>query len=160
MLQISSAKFYKSDEPTELYITTHRGVLYTNYRFFDEEVMDAVGSLRPMVAAGELQTIACEVVERLPKSEDGPHPGEIISVAQNELIQDFAAVVSFGLNATCTPDHDLARRLVVAQAPLLGAHGIPKRYIERTFDASIPYRGDDMDRLRALFRDLIDLDLE
>lgn len=158
MLQVSSAKFYESADPVRMYITPHRGVLYTNYSFFGEEAMNAVGSLRPMAKAGELQTIACEVTERLPKAEGGPYPGEVISVAQNELIQDFAAVLSFGLNATCTPDHDLAHRLVAAQAPPLGAHGIPKKYIERMFDTSIPYRSDDMEQLRELFRDLIALD--
>lgn len=158
MLQISSAKFYESDDLAKMYSTTHRGVLYTNYRFFGEEAMNAVGTLRPTAKAGELQTIVCEVTERLPKAEGGPYPGEVVSVAQDELIQDFAAVLSFGLNATCTPDHDLAHRLVAAQAPPLGARSIPKKYIEHMFDTSIPYRGDDMDRLRGLFRDLINLD--
>ena len=30
MLQISSGKFYEANGPEQLYITLHRGVLYTN----------------------------------------------------------------------------------------------------------------------------------
>lgn len=36
MLQISTGKFYDSADPENLFVTTHRGVLYTNLGFLPE----------------------------------------------------------------------------------------------------------------------------
>lgn len=85
-------------------------------------------------------------------------PGQVISVGPDTFIQDFSALVSFRLNVTCTPDRDLAQRLIVAQRPPLGISAIPREYVSRMFDASIPYRDEDVDDLRSFITDLIGLD--
>lgn len=158
MLQISSGKFYEVSEPDKLYITQHRGVLYTNYRFFHDRITTTLGDILPAARWGDLQTIVCEVTERLPNPDGQMHAGQIISVGPDVFIQDFAALVSFGMNITCTPDQNLAQRLIVSQRPSLGTSALPRQHIQRMFDTSIDYRSDDFDQLRLLADKLIDLD--
>lgn len=158
MLQISSGKFYETTDIDQIYITTHRGVLYTNYIFLPDRITTSIGDLSPAARWGDLQTIACEVTERLPKPGGQMWAGQVISVGPDTFIQDFSALVSFRLNVTCTPDRDLAQRLIVAQRPPLGISAIPREYVSRMFDASIPYRDEDVDDLRSFITDLIGLD--
>ena len=157
MLQISSGKFYENNEIDQLYITTHRGVLFTNHGFLLDRIATPVGDLLPAARWGDLQTIVCEVTERLPKFGGQMRAGDIVSVGPDTLIQDFSALVSFRLNVTCTPDRDLAQRLIVAQRPPLGISALPREYVSRMFDASIPYRGEDIDDLRSFITDLMGL---
>ena len=147
MLQISSGKFYEANDPEQLYITLHRGVLYTNYHFMRDRITTSVGDLLPSARWGDLQTIVCEVTERLPKPGGQIRAGDVASIAQDTLIQDFAALASFRMNITCTPDRDLAQRLIVAQRPPLGISAVPRTYVARMFEASIPYSGGDIDDL-------------
>jgi hypothetical protein len=71
-----------------------------------------VGSLQPVVGVHGLGALTCEIIERIQKLPGGPYSGEVIATGGETLINDFAAVVSFALNITCTTDLDLARRLV------------------------------------------------
>lgn len=74
------------------------------------------------------------------------------------LINDFAAVVSFALNITCTTDLDLARRLVADQRPSLGADLVPQKYVPRMFDRAVNWQPNDADRLRRFVACLIALE--
>ena len=158
MLQISSGKFYETNDPDQLYITVHRGVLYTNYHFMPDRITTLVGDLLPSARWGDLQTTVCEVTERLPKPGGQIRAGDVASVAQDALIQDFAALASFRMNMTCTPDRDLAQRLIVAQRPPLGISAVPRRYVPRMFDPSISYRGEDINDLESFITTLISLE--
>src|SRR4029078_1112237 len=61
VLQISTGKFFTTDN---LYVTHHRGVLYSNSQWA-QEVETAVGSLRPLEGGGDLQGLLFEGDERL-----------------------------------------------------------------------------------------------
>lgn len=158
MLQISSGKFYESVDIDQLHITPHRGALYTNYSFLPERISTPVGDILSAASGGDLQTIICEVTERLPKPGGQIRAGDIASVGPDTLIQDFAALVSFSMNVTCTPDINLAQRLIVAQRRPLGISALPREYVPRMFDASITYRGEDINELGSFIADLIGLD--
>lgn len=110
----------------------------------------------PAARWGELGTLICEVPERLPKLGQ-IQAGTIVSVGPDTLIQDFAAIVSFGLNVTCTPDRDLASRLVVARRPPLGIAAIPKKFVPRMFDENIPYVQQEADDLAELIKSVMGL---
>ena len=160
MLQISSGKFFTSQNPDDHHITIHRAVLYTNYRIFgtNHRIDTAVGSLLPSNFVDDLSVLTCEVTERLEKLGKQPQAGELVSTGGDTLINDFAALVSFGLNVTCTPDQNLTRRLIATKRMALGSCGLPSSYIPRIFDSEIVSNGNEIKQLNDFINDLIGKD--
>ena len=155
MLQISTGKFFKYDA----YETMRRAIYYTNYRIFhDERIETPVGSLQPVVGVNGLGALTCEIIERIQKLPGGPYPGEQIATSGDTLINDFAAIVSFVLNVTCTTDLELARRLVANERPSLGADLVPQKYIPRMFDRVVNRCPEDAHRLQCFVTNLMALE--
>ncbi|AOF97904.1 hypothetical protein BSY17_41 [Sphingobium sp. RAC03] len=156
MLQIATGKFFKAAVGRENRL---RGVLYTNYRtsFEDEGLETAAGRLMPSSNLSGLKALIYEVSERY---EGGPAEGALASVGAEPFLKDMAAVVSFGLDVTCTPDPDLARRLL-SDAPLApNAYARPKQYVARTFEAQVWGQPEEVEPLKAFVADLIALKRE
>lgn len=156
MLQISTGKFFKH----EAYETLRRAIYYTNYRIFreDERIETQVGSLQPVVGVHGLGALTCEIIERIQKLPGGPYSGEVFATGGDTLINDFAAIVSFALNVTCTTDLELARRLVANERPNLGADLVPQKYIPRMFDRAVNSQPGDADHLKRIVTDLMALE--
>ena len=155
MLQISTGKFFKH----EAYETLRRAIYYTNYRIFrDDRLETPVGSLQPVVGVHGLGALTCEIIERIQKLPGGPYPGEQIATAGDTLINDFAAIVSFALNITCTTDLEFARRLVANERPSLGADLVPQKYVPRMFDRIVDWQPGDADNLQRFVTDLMALE--
>lgn len=155
MLQIITEKFYP---PGERYETLHRAVFYTNYRLLREDKLETVlAVLRPATGFDGLAALTCEMVEKIEKHPDGRAPGVMISTGGATLLNDFAAVVSFFLNITCTPDPNLARRLLSTERPSLGAEEVPSRLIGRTFDKEVMGAESDEQVLSQFVKQLVGL---
>lgn len=153
MLQISSGKFFTTDEQWE---TCHRASLYTNCGFFPNLTFKTqVGKIVPVKPSGDLRALSCEVIERLPKMPGGPYPGEQVSTSGDSLIQDFAALLSFCFKAIVTPDQHLAQRLLFAHRPPLGMDALPKEYLRHTFDAEIAITEAQTESTQAFIEKLI-----
>lgn len=155
MLQISTGKFFKH----ESYETLRRAIYYTNYRLFRDDRMETqVGSLQSVVGVHGLGALTCEIIERIQKMPGGPYPGEMIATNGDTLINDFAAIISFALNITCTTDLEFARRLVANERPSLGADLVPQKYIPRMFDRAVNWQPGDADHLQRFVTDLMALE--
>jgi hypothetical protein len=155
MLQISTGKFFKH----ESYETVRRAIFYTNYRMLRNVRFDTlVGSLQPVAGVHGLDALTCQIIERIQKQPGGPFPGEIVATGGDTLINDFAAIVSFALNVTCTTDLDLARRLVASERPNLGADLVPQKYVARMFDRSVNWQPGDAERFQQFVKDLMALE--
>jgi hypothetical protein len=155
MLQVSTGKFFKH----EAHETLRRAILYTNYRIFhDVELPTLVGRLLPAFGAHGLGALTCEIIERMQKIPGGPYPGEMVATSGTTLINDFAAIVSFALDITCTPDIDLAGRLTSSELPSLGADLVPQKFIPRMFDRSVNWQPADPNRLERFVADLMALE--
>ena len=156
MLQISTGKFFKG----EAYETLRRAIYYTNYRIFreDELIETQAGSLQPVIGVHGLGALTCEIIERIEKLPGGPYSGEVIATGGDTLINDFAAIVSFTLNITCTADLDLARRLVANERPSLGADLVPQKYVPRMFDRAVDWQPGDAADLQRFVSDLMALE--
>jgi len=113
------------------------------------------GSLSAAARWGDIETLVCEVIERQPNIRAA---GMIASVGPDTFIHDFAAVASFSLQRLLTPDHDLAMRLLTAQRPPLGISKLPREYVSKIFDMSLPYDGQASTRLSKFFIDLLRLE--
>jgi hypothetical protein len=156
MLQIITEKFFK---PGERYTTLHRAIFYTNYRVMRGEKMETpVGVLLPSTGLHSLATLTCETTELQEKYPDGPKSGFFIATSGHELLNDFAAVVSFFLNVTCTPDPDLTRRLLSTERPSLGMEAVPSLFIPRMFDKDVHGREGEAAALSQFFSQLIGLE--
>ena len=156
MLQIITEKFFA---PGERYITPHRAIFYTNYRLVrGEKIETPVGSLLPSTGFHSLATLTAEMVEKQEKHPDGPKPGVFVATTGDDLLNDFAAVVSFFLNVTCTPDPDLTRRLLSTERPSLGVEAVPSQFIRRMFDKEVHGRESDGIALSQFVTQLVGLD--
>ena len=156
MLQISTGKFFKG----EAHETLRRAIYYTNYRIFleDKRIATQAGSLQAVIGVHGLKALICEIIERIEKLPGGPHSGEVIATGGDTLINDFAAIVSFALNITCTTDLDLARRLVANERPSLGADLVPQKYVPRMFDRVVDWQPGDAEDLQRFVSDLMALE--
>jgi hypothetical protein len=161
MLQIITGKFFTIND---LYVTHHRAVLYSNYdssRQVVEMFETSAGSLMPtgtMQPAGEVFPWVYEVDEKLEAVRPDGTRDFLKAVGADYFIQDFAAVAAFALNIICTPDLDLARRLIHGQHAALGVPHPPKQYVGRVFEPSIEPKDGDGARLQEFVRDLVGLE--
>ena len=106
MLQIASGKLFanKPAQRNEL-----RGVVYTNLQLYGREPIETVaGRLLPTSSLGVPNSAVYELTELI---EDPLVPGAVASHGIDPYISDFADIVSFVLNVTCTPDAEVTSRL-------------------------------------------------
>ncbi len=157
MLQIITEKFYKTGERYE---TLHRAVFFTNYRMFARasRIETPVGVLLPTTGLEGLAAMTCEMLEKIEKHPDGDQPGVMISTGGASLLNDFAAVVAFALDITCTPDPDLTRRLLATERPSLGVQTVPNNFMKRTFDKQVISKEGDADVLAQFVTHLVGLE--
>jgi len=107
---------------------------------------------------GDVGSFIYEVDERLEAVRPDGQREFLMAAGIEYLIEDFAAVVSFALNITCTPNIDLARRLTQSTRPSLGAPKLPKEYIGRVFDEEVNWAETDAGRLQSFITDLVGLE--
>ena len=151
MLQIASGKLFKKKpgQRNEL-----RGVLYTNLRMHDKVIATSAGRLLSTSNLQDSKTLIYELTELI---EDEPGPGVIASHGIDPYLSDFAAIVSFALNVTCTPDHDLTLRLLSGR-PSPSIQFPPSKMVTRVFDETVWCQPADEIRLFKTVDQLISLE--
>jgi hypothetical protein len=152
MLQIITGKFFTSDA---CHVTRQRAILHTNYRTHWDLETD-VGALRVVDTSRDVATFVYEVDQRIEQASDGGFG--LVATPPDSLVNDFAALVSFALDVTCTPDSELTRRLTQTPHPALGVPHVPRRYIGRVFEPRVEFAQGDADRVRTAARDLVALE--
>ena len=151
MLQIASGKLF-SKEPGQR--NELRGVVYTNLQIYGRKPIEtAAGRLLPTSSLGITNTAVYELTELI---EDPIGDGAIASHSIDAYINDFADIVSFALNVTCTPDAEVTRRLTS------GRHGSeatipPGGLVRRVFDREVWCQDDDAVCLVEVIKGLIGL---
>ena len=148
MLQIASGRLFreKPGQRNEL-----RGVLYTNLRMLDGAIETAAGRLLYTSTLHDSKTLVYEFTELM---ED--EPGAIASHGIDPYLTDFAAVVSFALDVTCTPDPELTFRLLNGR-PGPAVQYPPSRLVRRVFDDMVFCQPADEVQLFELVGQLISL---
>ena len=149
MLQIASGKLFQSEpgQRNEL-----RGILYTNL-FLHERTIETDAGRLLSVSSLPAKALVYELTELI---EQPPGVGVVASHGMEPYINDFAAIVSFALNVTCTPDPELASRLISdRRSPTINIP--PRKLVRRVFDDQVWCHDEDADRLVMTVRDLIGL---
>ncbi|MCA7118382.1 MAG: hypothetical protein LGL72_03020 [Acidibrevibacterium sp.] len=154
MLQITSGKLYPNGAGRKNKL---RGVLYSNLVLAgldDTPIVTAAGTLLQVDPFGVPRPLVYELTEQM---EDGEiAAGVLVSHGVQPYLHDFAAVVSFVLRATCTPDPDLCARLLSGKRSL-GVSTSPDKLLRRVFDKEIWVRSNDAEVLIAFVANLIAL---
>ena len=150
MLQIASGKLFqqKPGRSNEL-----RGIVYTNLILYKKPIETIAGRLLPTSALQHDKMLIYEFTELI---EESPGDGVITSHGIDPYLKDFAALVSFALNVTCTPDLEVTRRLT-GHRPSPAVHVVPSQLIRRVFDDEIRCRDTDATQLESVVSDLIGL---
>lgn len=153
MLQIASGKLFSQPGGRENRL---RGVLFTNVLIQRDAVVETVsGRLLPSSDYSQSpQVLTYEFVERM--EGEVLRPGVLVSSGIEPYLSDFSTVMSFALNAVCTPDIDLARRLMSNQRGL-ATREVPQRLVRQFFDSEVWCKPDDLIFLEAFTKQLIGL---
>lgn len=155
MLQINSGKLYPNGVGRT---NALRGVLYSNLVLAgleDTPIVTAAGTLLQVDPWGSPRPLVYELTEQMEDSVTAP--GVLVSHGAQPYLHDFAAVVSFVLQATCTPDVELCSRLLSAKRSQ-GVMTAPDKLVKRIFDKSLWIQAADGERLVAFVADLIGLE--
>ena len=122
MLQIASGRLFreKPGRRNEL-----RGV-----RMYDRTLETAAGRLLSASNLSDSKTLVYVLTEFI---EDVPGTAALVSRGIDPYLSDFAAVLSFALNVTCTTDHDLTFRLLSGR-PSPSVQFPPSKMVARVFD--------------------------
>ena len=150
MLQIASGKLF-SKEPAQR--NELRGVLYTNLRMYNTEIETAAGRLLYASTLHDSKSLVYEFTELI---EHEPDAGGLLSHGIDPYLTDFAAVVSFALDVTCTPDPELTSRLLNGR-PGPSVQYPPSRLVRRVFDDMVFCQPADEVQLFELVGQLISL---
>ncbi|PJH88533.1 MULTISPECIES: hypothetical protein [Pseudomonas] len=153
MLQIATGKLFSRPVGWENLL---RGILYTNATFGDQDAIEtAVGRLLPSTSHSiHPRVLVYELLERMEAEESGP--GVLISSCVEPYLNDFAVVASFTLNCVCTPDIDLARRLMSGKKGL-ATRAAPQELVRRFFDTDLWCKPEEITFLQEFTGQLIDL---
>ena len=151
MLQIASGKLFKQEpgQSNEL-----QGIVYTNLILYNKSIETIAGRLLPTSTLQHDKMLVYEFTELI---EESPGVGVIASHCIDPYLKDFAAIVTFALNVTCTPDLELTHRLT-GRRPSPAVHVVPSQLIRRVFDDEIHCRDTDVTQLKGFVSDLIGLE--
>ncbi len=155
MLQIITGRFFTTDE---IHRTRQRTVLYTNYRAH-APIETIVGTYVPAGSSYDLYNAVYDVEQCLEAVRPDGAPEILLAVSPEHLAEDFAALVSFCLNVTCSLDPALVRRLTQLVRPPIGMSDPPASLVDQVFDRNVlrsPRKAESA--LSKLISDLVQLD--
>ena len=111
LLQIVTKRYFRDGVP--LNSTVHRRVIYTNRTFLrSNPIVLPVGELAPSTDHHLVSSVTASVTEHLEAEYPDGETFGLIATSGDELLDQLADVLSFGLNAIFSSDGDLVRRLV------------------------------------------------
>ncbi|MHC5133437.1 hypothetical protein ACYSTU_20105 [Pseudomonas glycinis] len=154
MLQASTGKLFTN--PTG-HTNLLRGVLYTNMDIYGEESINtAFGKIFTTTMQRRPNVISCEIVEHIEGA--GDRPGILHSNNMDVYLGDFSDVIAFALNIICTPDVELANRLI-SDSPRPGLTS-PKKLVKRIYDSNVHIARNELNELEVFSSELLGLNRE
>lgn len=140
-----------------LHTTVHREVLYTNLWLSSTEGIELpVGVLAPSTSVRPVSTVTVSVTEHVEAEFADGRPSMLVATDGTTLIDALADVLSFGLNAVFSRDHDLVERLVPDSVD--GSRRTrASSLFRRTFDGHRYVTAGEFDELRSLMTHLLTL---
>lgn len=155
MLQIVQGKYFR---PVPLTDTLHRGIYYTNLRFFGDQAPEFVfGRLLPSTTFHGVRALTVEAREHLETLTPSGQRETLAATTGDQLLDEIADVIAFCLNAVCVRDHDMARRLIASDSGNATYRRGPASILRQTFDAMVILTEEGIADLDVFVRTLIAL---
>lgn len=156
MLQIVTQMYFREGEP--LHSTPQRMVLYTNLNFLRASVIELpVGELATATSHSTVSPVTATVIEYLEAQHLDGTRSALVATSGEELVDDLADVLSFGLNATFSRDQSLVRRLVPASVERWNRIS-PATMFRGTFEPARYVPDGEVEGLRSFMCDLLALE--
>lgn len=151
MLQASTGKhFTLSGRHSNLL----RGALYTNMSLFDDDGIEtAFGKIFSSSMRRQPNVISCEIIENI--EHEGIGPGVLHSNGIDIYLNDFADITSFSLNVICTPDYELASRLLSNK--IAPGKPSPQKLVSRVYESSVYIQSHELEDLKVFSNELLGL---
>ena len=151
MLQASTGKLFTN--PTG-HTNLLRGVLYTNMDVYGEEsIQTAFGKIYATSMRRRPNVMSCEIVEHI--EYHGTGPGTLVSNTIDVYLGDFSDIISFAMNVICTPDVELANRLL-NETPRPGITS-PRNLVKRIYDSNVYVAREEFRELEKFSSELLGL---
>lgn len=145
-------------EGVPLYSTVQRDVLYTNRHFLQRDPVELpVGELAPSTMSRPVSSITVSVMEHLEAKELDGSDAMLIATSGDELIDQLADVLSFGLNSIFSRDGELVRRLVPDSLEDSSRRRGAARLFQDTFDPHRFVPDAELDEFRHFMSQLLAL---
>jgi hypothetical protein len=152
MLQIASGMYFTT---TDLHETVHRRTVYSNgIRARADDVELPIGTLRFTNGHGAILPLTIEATDRLEKVNSDGSNSFHVATGGDELIDDVADVVAFGLDVVVLSDPDLAERVVAGTSR--GGRRATK-LLRRTVEPARYLTDQELDGLREFSAQLLAL---
>lgn len=154
VLQIATGMYFSQ---AELHETTYRRVAYTNASTFVVRDLELpIGVLKFHSSHSDpIAAVTVEVVNKLPKNDPDGSSSFVVSMGDDEQLDDAITVAAFALNVTATFDVDRIRRLVHAEGQ---RRHRPARLLRRVYDPTVLITDDDVAALYTFCTQLLALD--
>lgn len=151
MLQIGSGKLFRDGVH---HSTRLRGTLYSNLSIYrDVTVQTAAGTLTGVDSPRSL-ALGFEFDEHI--EGDPATKGGALSWFVDHYAHDFAALVTFFLDVTCSPDIDLVRRLISGERGL-ATRTPANKLLRRVFDTGLQLTSQQASEFTEFVRQVIGL---
>ncbi len=129
-----------------LHTRVKRDVLYANLWFPGRDpIVLPVGELLPSTTNRAPGSVTIAVTEHLEAENTDGSASVLVATSGDELIDDLATVLSFGLNSIFSRDRDLVTRLVPSSPERRG--GSAATLFRGTFDQARPLKDEELDDL-------------
>lgn len=152
MLQINTGKLFANGFGRTNLL---RGVLYSNMGLMiSDDIQTLAGTLRN-TGGQNSNAIVYELEERI--EESIASAGVLVSHGVDPFLHDFAAVASFALNITMSPNSNLVNRLTGGERSL-ASYALPSKYLRRCFDKDIFLKADEAAHFKTFIEQLLGLE--
>ncbi|WP_176521368.1 hypothetical protein [Priestia megaterium] len=148
MLQISSGKFYKTDE---LHINDGKGILYSNYSWIGP-IETCVGTIEPADTHGEITSYVFSYKNKLEKG------GILVRVGDHEVIEQFKLIFSFFFQAFSDIDRNVVEMHCRKTKRNMNDEFIPNDFANRIFESKIYGTEEEIKQFQEFMRKIIGLE--
>jgi hypothetical protein len=149
MLQIVTGKFFKREER---YKTPRKAVLFSNYAWI-KPIQTCIGTLEP-VDSGSITTWIFSYVNQMEKEEGN---FSIVSVGDEEIVEQFRLLAVFGLRAYFAPQRHEVEHYCRRTPTSLTDDIIPSQMLQRYFAFGLPGKSEDPEDFAKLVEKTLSL---
>ena len=151
MLQIISGKFFES---SDRYTHDAKGILYSNFSWVSP-IKTCVATLEPVDTYTPVSSYVISYINQIEKVKP-PQKNVLVRIGDNEIIEQFQLLCSFGLKAFFHQSKDTVA-IICRDYRLSSSDDIPSSFIPRIFSRQINGTKEEIDLFIKFIENIIAL---